>query len=374
MRPVSEAWNRTIKGSHRMVSKAIVTNTFQTGTSPVGVEIPILAGDVVLDGTADIRSTLDLTTDGNRMWPKRADSTLAPYGNEIWVFRGVQYSDELIEWVSFGPHRIQAPEQEQAPDGPIRLSGKDRMAGIIDARLVEPVQFLAGASLGFIMETLVTQVYPAAVIEWDDATDTAVITRSMICEQDRFAFLDDLVRSRGKIWHWDHRGILVIRSAPDPAHPVFEVHSSTGGVLLRLSRSLSREGVYNAVVASGTGTDTAVPPFAVAVDNNPTSPTFYQGRFGPVPRFYTSPFLATDAQAAIAAETMLRRTIGLPYSLDLTAVPNPALEPYDPVSVRPGAGQGRETHVLDKVTIPLTPAEAMTGATREQTTVLVGSP
>jgi len=373
MRQVSDAFLRTVRGSHKMVAKAVVADTFQTGTSPVGVEIPILGGDVRLDGTADIRSTLDLTTDGNRMWPTRSGSLLAPYGNEVWLFRGIQYSDELVEWVGLGPHRIQSPEQETAPNGPIRVTGRDRMAGILDARLVEPVQFLAGASLGFIMTTLVTQVYPAAVIEWDDNTDDALITRSMICEQDRHAFLNDLVRSRGKIWHWDHRGALVIRSTPDPTQPVFEVHSGAGGVLLSLSRSLSREGVYNAVVASGTGADTLAPAYAVAIDNNPLSPTYFHGRFGPVPRYYTSPFLFTDAQAAEAAESILRRSLGLPYRLDLDAVPNPALEPYDPVSVRPGAGQGRETHVLQTLTIPLVPGQAMTAATREQTVVLIGS-
>jgi hypothetical protein len=316
---------------------------------------------------------LDLTTDGTGMWPTHSDSLLMPYGNEIYVERGVQYSDASVEYVGLGYFQIRGPDQEDAPDGPIRVTGRDRMAAIVDGRLIEPIQFLAGASLGFIMETLVTQVYPDATIEWDDATDTAVITRSMICEEDRYAFLSDLVKSRGKIWHWDHRGILVIRSVPDPGSPVFEVHSGAGGILLRLSRTLTRDGVYNALVASGTGADTLAPAHAVAIDANPLSPTFYFGRFGPVPKYYTSPFLYSDAQAQDAAEAMLRQTLGLPYSVDITAVPNPALEPYDPISVRPGTGQGRETHVLQTLTIPLTPGEAMGGTTREQTVVLVGS-
>lgn len=372
MRAVSDAFLRTVKGSHTMVARAIVCETFQSGTAPTGTEIPIFDGDVRMDGTAQIRATLDLSTDGTRLWPTRADSLFAPYGNEVYVSRGVRYSDEQIEMVGLGYFRIQAPEQETAPNGPIRLAGRDRMAGIVVGRLVEPQQFLAGASLGFIMSTLVGQVYPDAVIEWDDNTDDAVITRSMICEEDRYGFLADLVKSRGKIWHWDHRGILVIRSAPDPDVPVFEVHSGAGGVLIRLSRQLSRDGVYNAVVASGTGADTLEPASAVAIDNNPLSPTYFFGRFGPVPRFYTSPFLFGNDQASDAAEAILRQSLGLPYSIDLTAVPNPALEPYDPVSIRPGTGQGRETHVLQTLSIPLVPREPMTGTTREQTVVLVG--
>lgn len=373
MRPVSAAFLRTVKSTHPMVARATLCSTFQTGTSPVGTEIPIFGGDVRLDGTADIRATLDLTTDGNAMWPTHSTSLFAPYGNEVYVERGVRYSDELVEYVGLGYFRIQGPEQEDAPNGPIRLSGRDRMSGIVDGRLVAPIQFLAGASLGFIMTTLVGQVYPGATIQWDDATDTAVITRSMICEQDRYAFLNDLVTSRGKVWYWDHRGILVIKSVPDPAEPVFEVMSGQGGVLLNLSRHLTRDKVYNAVVASGTGADTLAPAAAVAIDNNPLSPTYFFGRFGPVPQFYTSPFLFNDAQASDAAEAILRRSLGLPYSIDLTAVPNPALEPNDPISVRPGTGQGRETHVLQTLSIPLTAGASMTGATREQTLVLVGS-
>lgn len=373
MRPVSDAFLRSVKGSHTMVATAIVCSTFQTGVTPTGTEIPILGGDVMLDGTAQVRSSLDLVTDGTAMWPKRADSLLAPYGNEVYVQRGIKYSDDLIEFVGLGYFRIDAPEQDVAPNGPIRLAGQDRMAGIVDARLVEPVQFLSGASLGHIMETLVLEVYPDAVIEWDDDTDDAVITRSMIAEQDRFGFLDDLVRARGKVWYWDHRGVLVIKSMPDSSMPVFEVHSGKGGVLLELSRQLSRQGVYNAVVASGEANDTAAPVRAVAYDNNPLSPTFYDGRFGKVPRFYFSPFLDTDAQALEAADAILRRQLGLPYSVDLSLVPNPALEPWDPVSVRPGDGQAREIHVLERITVPLTHAARMSAATREQTTVLVGS-
>lgn len=372
MRPVSEAWKRTVTGSHSMVARATVCTTFQTGVNPTGTAIPILGGDVILDGTAEIRATLDLLTDGNGMWPSLADSLLAPYGNEIYVERGIRYSDESVEYVGLGYFRIQAPEQDEAPDGPIRIAGRDRMAGIVDARLVSPRQFPAETTLGVIMTALVTEVYADAVIEWDDDTDDDVITRSMICEEDRFDFLDKLVKGRGKVWYWDHRGALTIKTMPDPADPVAEVMSGAGGVLLSLSRALTRDRVYNAVVAAGEATDTNEPVFAVAIDNNPASPTYYFGRFGPVPRFFTSQFL-TVASVADAAEAMLRRELGLPYNLNFRLAPNAALEPWDPVAVRAGRGQGRETHVLERLTIPLTPQGDMTADTREQTVVLVGS-
>jgi hypothetical protein len=357
-----------------MVARATVCDTFQTGTQPDGLRIPILGGDVKLDGTAQIRSTLDLTTDGTGMWPQSAADPLAPYGNEVYVERGVFYSDDLVEYVGLGYFRIQGPDQGDAPDGPIHLEGRDRMAGITDGRLLAPVQFLTGTTLGAVFDTLVLEVYPDAVIEFDDGSDANVLVRPAIADEDRFGFLDNLVKSLGKVWYWDHRGVLVIRDIPDPGEPVFEVFAGEGGVLLELSRTLTRSGVYNAVVARGDATDSIAPAYGVAVDNSPLSPTYFFGRFGPVPRFYSSPFLTDDGQAETAAAAMVRRYLGLPYNVEFKVSPNPALEPFDPVTVRTGIGEPVETHVIETLTIPLVNSEPMTATTREQTVMLVGSP
>jgi hypothetical protein len=166
--------------------------------------------------------------------------------------------------------------------------------------------------------------------------------------------------------------VLAIKSAPDPAVPVVELAAGKGGVLIKPSRRLTRDGVYNAVVASGEGTDTAAPVRALAVDASPESPTYFYGRFGPVPRFFTSPFLATFSQAQGAASAMLLRNLGLPYNVDLSAVPNPALEPFDPVRTRFSDRDAEETHVLETLTVPLVPGAALTATTREQTVVLIG--
>ncbi len=373
MRPVSAAWNRTITGSHRALFRATVCSAFQTGTQPTGTRVEILDGAAELDGTADIRSTLDLTVDGTGMWPRLAADLYAPYGNEVYVERGIQYSDDLVEYVGLGYFRIETDEQDRPPNGPIRISGSDRMAGIVDARLTRPIQFTSGASLGFIVTTLVTEVHPDAVIVWDDATDGAVLTRPLICEEDRHGFLDDLVRSRGKVWYWDHAGQLAIKSLPDPAVPVADIVAGAGGLLLDVGRALTRRGVYNAVVASGEAFDSFDPPSAIAIDNNVLSPTYYYGRFGPTPRFFTSPFIFSPPQARTAAETILRQHLGLPYTLDLKLSPNSGLEPWDPVRVRVDDREGSEVHVLETLTIPLSAKGAMSATTREQTLVLIGS-
>lgn len=384
MRPVSAGFLRSLRGSHVMFARARVVTSFTTGTNPAGTEIPILAGDVVHDASADVRATLDLTTDGTPGvgpgWPRKASDLLTPYGNELFIERGVQFGNGTREFVSQGYFRLYTPEQEQAPDGPIRIAGRDRMSAIVDARLLAPRQFAAGTTVGTIMTALVTEVYPAASIEYDDGTTTSssVIGRALIAEEDRYGFLNDLITSRGKIWYFDHRGVLVIKSPPSATSPVFDISHGRDGVLVAMSRSLSREGVFNAVVATGEGADTIAPARAVAIDNNPHSPTYWYGRFGKVPRFYSSPFITTNTQAFNAASSILRQSLGLPYNVSFGAVPNPALEPFDPVRVvyptrsRSGSGYS-ETHILDRLTVPLVADAAMTADTREQHVVTIGN-
>lgn len=371
MRPVSERFLASLRGSHGAPVQAFVVEAGQTGTSPDGTQLAVISGDVQLDATADIRSTVVLEVDGTGAFPTAASSPLAPYGNELFVRRGVTFGAGSVEWVSLGYFRINSAEQDDAPDGPIRLAGQDRMGGIVKARLVAPVQFASTDLYGEVVDTLVGEVYPWATIDWDDATDLDPLGRALIAEEDRFGFLNELVTGLGKTWYWDHRGHLVIKDLPDPGEPVWTVNSGADGVLISMGREISDEGVYNAVVVTGEALDTEAPPTAVAYDNNPSSPTYWFGDFGKVPRFYTSSFITTAPQAQTTANAMLRENLGLPYNVEFASIVNPALEPWDPIVVEL---HGRtETHVLSRLTVPLVATQVMTAETREQTLVVIGT-
>lgn len=331
MRPVSSRFLSTLTGSHTMAARAYVVAPGQTGTSPVGKQLDIVGGDVQLAAGAAVRSTLQLAVKAD--WPDAADDDLVPYGNEIFVQRGLSYGGGAFELVSLGYFRINAAEQDDVPSGPIAIAGTDRMSNVIDAKMVEIVSFTGSETVGDVVDQLVTDAYADAVIEWDDDTADDTLGRPAIVESDRYAFLDELVTSRGKIWYFDHRGVLVIKTPPDPRLPVWTVSRGRGGVLVKARRSISREGVYNGVLATGEGLDTEVPVRGLAVDDDPLSPTRWGGPFGKVPREYASPLLKTDAAARLAAATVLRRSLGLPYNVNFQAIVNPALEPHDPVAL-----------------------------------------
>lgn len=363
MRPVSAAFLRTLQGSHRMFARVKVLVAYQEGTQPTGYELELIDGNVRADASSDIRTSLDVVVSGVDTWPHDPVDLLAPYGNELFVERGINYGNGTIEVVSLGYYRIERTDQRDGPDGPLNISGSDRMAPIIESRLPFPIQFEAGTTVEEVFDQLVHEVYPDATIEFDFAAGGSTFNVAHVAEEDRYGFLRDVAKSRGKIMYWDYRGVLQVVSPPDPTQPVYAIDSGRGGTMVTLSRSLTRQGVYNGVVARGDQPTDDVQPIALVVDNNPSSPTYWNGRFGKVPHFYYSSFITTSAQATSAATSLLQQAIGLPYSIELNAVPNPALEPYD--SLRITAPDRTDIHVLDSVTIPLTAEDTMTGSTRK---------
>lgn len=365
MRTVSDAFLRTIRASHRMVAEARVVPPGQTGIDPDGVEIEIIDGDVQLDSTADIRSTVDLTTNGYRRWSSDPGALLSPYGPELWIRRGVETRAGLVEWIELGYHKIYSIEQDRSPDGPIRIEARDRMAGIKEALMIKPRQFGSGATVNSFFTTLVHEIYPTVGITFDfDATTTA-IGRTVIVDEDRYGALLDLARAQGKVFFFDHLGNVQVKSPPNPAEPVFVVDQGRGGVFISGSRRLTRDGIFNAVIATGEAPDNKPPARAVARDMNPKSPSYWNGPFGKVVTTYSSPLLHSAGQAATAALNKLARTLGRPYSVDFSAVPNPALEPLDPVRIR--TREGSEIHALEKITIPLIEDVPLSASTLEQT-------
>ena len=354
-------------GSFTPYFRATVLDYFQTGTSPVGTRLPIIDGEITLDGAADTYASGKLTTLG-QYWPDpHGEQLIAPYGPEVYVQAGIRYRDDLAELVGLGYFRIKRNDQAQATSGgPVELTLSDRMAGIGRAVLLAPVAFPAATTNGEFASALVTEVYPDAVIEWDDDMEHEPIGRDVLVEDDRLAPLKSMALSVGKIMRFDHRGVLVFFAVPNPTGrtPDVELRAGRGGVLCEVSRELTDEGVVNAVVAKGDGADAVGGAYGLAVDLDPRSVTRYNGPFGPSPSFIKSSLITTDDLAIIAANAELRRNAGLPHRLTFEISPNYALEPDDLAEIEHANGIGR--HTIASLTIPLLAGTIMTGVTRLQ--------
>lgn len=378
--PSQESMQALTSGSHVAAFEARVLETYQDGDDPTGTVVPIIGGGVSLDATADIMGNLDLTTSGDNTWPQRATDMLAPFGNEVFVRRGIHTNGETT-WVPLGYYRFQTPKQTSAPDGNIDITGYDRMSGIIIARLLAPRSFNSARTVRSVFDELVREVYPLATIIFDDSeVEFAQLGRLVESEDSRFNMLKEIADSFGKVMYWDTSGYLRVETVPDPQVPRWLFAAGRrGGVLIDSSRTLSSEGMYNCVVVTGEGAggstsgdeDEPTPVRAVVIDNNPNSPTYFYGKFGPVPKFYSSPLITTHGQAVNAGVLMLRRSLGMPYNADFTISPNPAVRPWDPTRIVLKDGS-RKVHVVSTINIPLSADTAMTGTTKEQTLMAIG--
>ena len=374
MRGVSAKWDRTVTGSWTPFYRLTACSFFQTGSSPDGVRVPLMGGRVSLDGAADIYATCELTVDG-AYWPEPndLDAIVAPYGAEVFVQAGIRYRDDLVELVGLGYFRVRTLGQENATQlGPIELTGEDRMSTIARAKLLAPQFFPSTTTNGEFAEALVTEVFPDAVIEWDDEQEDQPIGRDVIVEDDRRAALNSMAVSIGKIMRFNGVGVLTFFTPPNPieSSPVARLVSGRGGVLSAVNRELTDAGVVNAVVARGDGADEVGAAYAAVLDLEPTSPTRYDGPFGPSPYYLTSSLITTDDLAVIAAQTELRRRSGLPHTIRFDVAPRFELEPDDLVHIEHRYGVGR--HVVASLDIPLTPGGTMSGITREQLVTSIG--
>ena len=359
-----------VSGSHSAKFRAKVISGFQTGEDPTGNDLKLVAGSVEFDATAEVRASGDVTIVGE--WPRARDLNLGPYGgSEVFLARGVDTGASGTLWAPLGYFRISETSQGSAAKGPLSLVLDDRMATIVDSRLMQPRQWLQGTLVGDIVNELVLEVYPEAVIVWDDDSNLAELGRSLIAEESRYEVLFTLAEGLGKIFYWDEIGQLTFLTAPDEDDPIWEVKAGTGGVMVNANRSISRDGVYNAVVVTGEGADQIMPVRAVAYDAQVSSPTFFGGPFGRIPKFYSSSFITTQEQANTTAQSILRRSLGAPYDVGLSAVPNPALRPYDAIRVVYDDGN-RETHIVERATIPMDVTSPITVSTRQSTIIHVG--
>ena len=368
MRQVTPEFLAAVAGSHQVATRVEVLNDGEVTRT-----VDAIAGGVTLDQTAATRGRVDLTIADPDLVPADPSAALAPYGNELRVYRGVLFpfgggvetvAIPSVELVSLGIFRIdETTVTDNGDQLEIRVAGMDRSARMIDARFEEPYTVAAGTNYATAIAACAQAAWPAIVT---NLTATSLTTPLLVAEEgaDRWKFLQDMAASLGHALFFDGDGVLVSRPVASPTGtPAATI--SEGGVLLSAGRRWNRQGTYNRVIATGENpAEGAVPARGVATDDNPLSPTYYYGSYGKVPRFYSSQFITTDEQAADAASAILARELGTTQTVDFGSIVNPALEPDDIVTItRERAGVSGQL-IIDSITIPLAAEQAMTGATR----------
>lgn len=377
MLAVSPGFLDTLAGPHRVTVNIEVRKAGKVLYSG----LPFDAGQIVVDATTPVRRRLTLSVPPTLRTgdytsvpalPRSATDVLGTYGQEAHVTWGLVYTDDSVEWIPAGVFRLDQADGAIAGTGStVQVTGVSREAYIMDAQFVAP-QTLSSPSAQSLIGTLIHQVLPSVEVVVSASRDGRVPT--FTTDLDRWQTISDLAESIGAVVFCDGWGRFVIADAPSvTGAPVWTVRAGAGGVLVEASGSTGRAGVFNAVVVRGESPSGDFPPMqAVVYDDDPTSPTRWgdpaTGAFGMVPTQRDYPYVTTLEQARAVGRGILARRVGAASTLDVSTVPNPALEGGDLIHVIPDptdpAGSVR-AHVVDGFTIPLVAGSAFPITTRD---------
>ncbi len=321
----------------------------------------LFGGDVVLEDVAVQDATVQVS---NRSAIRRTcDVTLAvtdlptellPVGSEIVLYRGIEYAAGDQELVPLGVFRIDQTTITR-PNPFVKLRGSDRAIVLADDKLIDPVQ-ASGVTVLDEIEILARDSVPEIIIV-NTATSTALVPADFSFERERWKAMQDLAAEVSAEVFFDAMGTLVIRDKPKNNAP--EVWSvGAENALVSTDTSMDRLKTYNGVVVEG-GEVGETPLVGVMTDDDPFSLTYWGGSFGRRPLFITNTTLQTQQEVDDFAAAELEAAKGLPRSVRLANMVNPALEVGDAIRVDFLNGTS-EVHRIDTISFNLGPSSQMT--------------
>jgi hypothetical protein len=316
------------------------------------VDLEHTGGSVTVDRSQAIRRTCTVTVADPSLIPRTPADQLATYGARLRISRGVEYGNPNdTELVPLGVFRLDSVDGD-VTEGPVTLQGKGLEAVVADDKFTEPYKAsgtVAGAVTALIQRSLPTADVISLIV------DQPIGSRVFDVEADPWAGAQEVAAAAGAEVYANADGVFVIATLPDlfTTTPVWAVEATEGGVYISGNRAMSSDGVYNGVLARGENTSENVPPVSyLAVDTDPTSPTYWSGPYGRRPMFYSSSTLTTTNACAQAANLKLAAARAPNASGDISALPNPALEPGDVIRVTHDDGS-RELHQVASFSVPL---------------------
>jgi hypothetical protein len=325
-------------------------------------DLPFIDGSVRATLNSRVARVLSLTVD--RSWfpllPAGGVDTaglLTPFGNRIRAKRGIVYGDGSV--VSFPVFYGRIEQVQMARSGQVTVSGNDLAADVVDAQFETPESSNPAATISAEFRRLVLEALPDATFGTSDLTGTLIAP--VAWQNDRAAALDDMSATVSMLWYpladgsfvqrltpWTKPNLTVQLTLADGTNAAPGVNNAIADWTITVSRS----GVYNAVVFAAERQDGTAPVYAAARDLNPTSPTYYLGNFGRKPLLIQNQAALTQSQCLAAARTALKSATAIAQTWDpVSIVPDASLELGDLIGM--SADGAASSQVVAGFTLPL---------------------
>lgn len=297
-------------------------------------ELEPTGGSITQDARRKARWDGRLTFAGDSLLPRRPGDLLTPFGTRLQIELGLELLDGSISTVPYGTFEISsARTRTEAGQRVVDVGLIDISDNVERYRFETPLTVPSGTDLAAMVNTVVTN---------RSGQNPGVTPTGALLGAARIFGLDpatapwseilDVLDSFSRTAWYDRVGAIQIGTlTPDPvtAYP------------LDLMTSLSAD--YdtrppNVIVARGEAQDGTAPVQAVAVDSDPSSPT-YAGTgpgtspYGRVTEYFSSPLIKTVPQAQAAANTILSQNVGAGATYTLVRPYDPTISAGDVVSL-----------------------------------------
>ena len=374
MYPSSAAFKAAVRTDHVAVSKAEVWASDQKLA-----ELNISDGNVQIDSSSAVRRMCDVSLvtsrETNNLVPDNDFDLLTPFGNELRLYRGVQYADGTQEYVPLGVFVITEVDISDANDGvSIKLSGEDKSIRVSRAKWTAPYQMVSG-TLEDSLSALLKNRYPDVEVSFP-TTNVTVNQVLLGAENENDPWKDavEIAELVGFDLFFDQNGVVQMRQFPtlDGSVVVALYTEGDGTTITQLNRTISTKQTFNGVIYTIEGADVVLPIRVEAWDEDPSSPTYRYGVFGQVPTFIQTNLLATEAEAVRAAASLLNTYIGSQEVINWDSLVDPSLDVQDVVYVKSNGAKVDRLVIIDTLDIPLKPNASMKADARTVRVVTAG--
>lgn len=366
MYPTSAAFKTAVKTDHIVISKAEVWSEDR-----ILLTLSIDTGKVSVNTNNSIRRTCEIhlttTRETTNLVPDDGFDFLAPFGNQLRLYRGIQYADGTEEYVPLGVFVITDVKVTDTNDGvSMTIMGEDKSIIISRNKWTSTYQMVNG-TLETSLTALLQNRYPDIVTDFP--TTNVTINQIVLGADTGLDPWKDAVYIAGLVGYdlyFDVKGVCTMRQFPtlDAASVVATYEEGNGTTVTSLDRTISTKETYNGVIYTVEGSQVTTPIRVEVWDEDTTSPTYRYGVFGSVPTFITTNLIGTSADAIKAASLLLNTYIGRQEEINFSSIVDPSLDVNDVVYLSSDGAKVDRTVIIDSMDIPLEYEGALSVKTR----------
>lgn len=316
-----EVWSRDGQRLDTMLP-AMQRNTWLADIPSNG--LVFMDGNVSASLNSRVARTLSLSVP-SYLYPRDPSDLLAPFGNEIKAYYGIQLGDGSDKYV-WQVFRGMIREVQLSSDGTCIVNCSDRAAEVQDVNFVSPQNSVPTNTINEEWQRVILDAVPNATFGTSDTFGKLV--EPLTWEFERASGLDEMASSVGALWYPVANGDFVIRRYPWTvmSTPIVEWSDGQGGTVNAWSVRRSREAMFNVVTVTGERLNGDDPVYATASDETVGSPTYVGGNFGVKSIVTRLQNPSTQGGAQGAAEALLRTYIAPIEEWSLSTAPDGALE------------------------------------------------